>query len=70
MRKAVSEMFRDYESLQTLARNFAGRSFDLNNSADRHAMNQHAEFAASGGVEGAGRSRVRVSPSVWQTLAG
>ena len=31
-------MFRDYESLQTLARNFAGRSFDLNNSTDRHAM--------------------------------
>ena len=31
-------MFRDYQSLQTLAKNFAGRSFDLNNSADRHAM--------------------------------
>ena len=31
-------MFRDYESLQTLAKNFAGRSFDLNNSADRYAM--------------------------------
>jgi hypothetical protein len=31
-------MFRDYESLQTLAKDFAGRSFDLNNSADRHAL--------------------------------
>ena len=31
-------MFRDYESLQSLAKNFAGRSFDLNNSADRHAL--------------------------------
>lgn len=31
-------MFRDFESLQTLARNFAGRSYDLNNSSDRQAM--------------------------------
>ena len=31
-------MFRDYESLQSLAKNFAGRSFDLNNSTDRHAL--------------------------------
>jgi hypothetical protein len=31
-------MFRDYESLQSLAKNFAGRSFDLNNSADRYAL--------------------------------
>jgi hypothetical protein len=31
-------MFRDYESLQSLARDFRGRSFDLNNSADRHAL--------------------------------
>jgi hypothetical protein len=31
-------MFRDYESLQALARDFGGRSFDLNNSADRHAL--------------------------------
>jgi hypothetical protein len=31
-------MFRDYQSLQSLAKNFAGRSFDLNNSFDRHAM--------------------------------
>ena len=32
------KMFRDYESLQSLARDFGGRSFDLNNSADRHAL--------------------------------
>lgn len=31
-------MFGDYESLQALAKNFAGRSFDLNNSSDRQAM--------------------------------
>jgi hypothetical protein len=31
-------MFRDYESLQSLAKNFAGRSFDLNNSSDRQAL--------------------------------
>lgn len=31
-------MFRDYESLQSLAKNFAGRSFDLNNSTDRQAL--------------------------------
>jgi hypothetical protein len=31
-------MFRDYDSLQSLAKNFAGRSYDLNNSADRHAL--------------------------------
>jgi len=31
-------MFREYESLQSLAKNFAGRSFDLNNSADRQAL--------------------------------
>jgi hypothetical protein len=31
-------MFRDYESLQTLANNFGGRSFDLNNSSDRYAL--------------------------------
>lgn len=31
-------MFRDYESLQSLANHFAGRSFDLNNSSDRHAL--------------------------------
>jgi hypothetical protein len=29
---------RDYESLQTLARNFAGRSFDLNIPADRYEL--------------------------------
>ena len=31
-------MFRDYEALQSLAKNFAGRSFDLNNAADRQAF--------------------------------
>jgi hypothetical protein len=31
-------MFRDYASLQTLAKSFAGRSFDLNNSSDRQAL--------------------------------
>ena len=31
-------MFRDYASLQSLAKNFAGRSFDLNNAADRQAL--------------------------------
>lgn len=31
-------MFRDYASLQLLAQNFAGRSFDLNNSNDRQAL--------------------------------
>ena len=31
-------MFRDYASLQTLAKTFAGRSFDLNNSSDRQAL--------------------------------
>ena len=29
---------RDYESLQALARNFAGRSFNLDNPNDRHAL--------------------------------
>ena len=36
--EARQRMFRDYESLQSLARNFGGRSFDLNNSADRQAF--------------------------------
>jgi len=31
-------MFHDYDSLQLLAKNFAGRSFDLNNSTDRQAF--------------------------------
>jgi hypothetical protein len=31
-------MFRDYASLQSLAKNFAGRSFDLNNSSDRQTL--------------------------------
>jgi hypothetical protein len=31
-------MFHDYESLQSLAKNFGGRSFDLNSSADRQAF--------------------------------
>jgi len=32
------KLFRDYESLQALANNFGGRSYDLNNSPDRQAM--------------------------------
>lgn len=32
------KLFRDYQSLQNLAKNFAGRSFDLSNPADRQAM--------------------------------
>ena len=32
------KLFRDYDSLQSLARNFGGRSYDLNNSTDRQAM--------------------------------
>ena len=31
-------MFRDYQALQALAQNFTGRSFDLNNAADRQAL--------------------------------
>jgi hypothetical protein len=31
-------LFRDYESLQTLAKDFRGRSFDLENPADRQAL--------------------------------
>jgi hypothetical protein len=31
-------LFRDFDSLKTLAKNFAGRSYDLANSADRQAM--------------------------------
>jgi hypothetical protein len=31
-------LFRDYDSLQTLAKNFGGRSYDLDNPADRQAM--------------------------------
>lgn len=31
-------LFRDYDSLQTLAKNFGGRSHDLGNPADRQAM--------------------------------
>ena len=31
-------MFRDYQSLQSLAKNLGGRSFDLNNSSDRQAL--------------------------------
>lgn len=33
-----AQLFREYESLQTLARHFRGRSFDLNNPADRQAL--------------------------------
>jgi hypothetical protein len=31
-------LLRDYESLQTLAKNFAGRSFNLDDAADRYAL--------------------------------
>ncbi len=31
-------MFRDYESLQSLAKDFGGRSFDLTNASDRQAL--------------------------------
>jgi hypothetical protein len=31
-------LFRDYESLKTLARSFAGRSYDLDSSTDRQAL--------------------------------
>jgi hypothetical protein len=33
-----SPLFRDYDSLQTLARNFGGRSFDLDDSNDRETL--------------------------------
>jgi hypothetical protein len=32
------QMFHDYESLQSLAKHFAGRSFDLSNAFDRQAL--------------------------------
>ncbi len=32
------KLFRDYESLQALAKNFAGRSYELDSSSDRQAM--------------------------------
>ena len=32
------KMFRNYESLQRLAQNFAGRSYEMRNAADRKAM--------------------------------
>jgi hypothetical protein len=32
------QLFRDYESLQTLAKNFGGRSYNLQNPSDREAM--------------------------------
>ena len=31
-------LFRDYESLQSLAKNFGGRTYDLDNPSDRQAM--------------------------------
>ena len=31
-------LFRDYESLQSLAKNFGGRSFDINSPSDRQAL--------------------------------
>src|SRR2546422_2704354 len=33
-----SKLLRDYESLQTLAKNFRGRSFNLDDSSDRQAL--------------------------------
>jgi hypothetical protein len=35
---ARERLFRDYESLQTLAKDFRGRSFDLENPADRQEL--------------------------------
>ena len=32
------KLFRDYESLQTLAKNFGGRSYNLDNPSDRQAL--------------------------------
>lgn len=32
------KLFRDYESLQTLSKNFGGRSFNLDNPSDREAL--------------------------------
>ena len=32
------ELFRDYDSLQVLAKNFAGRSYDLNDPSDRKTL--------------------------------
>ena len=32
------KLFRDYEALQALAKNFGGRSYDLNNPSDRQAL--------------------------------
>jgi hypothetical protein len=34
-------LLRDYESLQTLAKNFGGQSYDLHDSSDRQAMKVH-----------------------------
>jgi D-alanyl-D-alanine dipeptidase len=31
-------LFRDYESLRSLARNFGGRTYDIDNASDRQAM--------------------------------
>jgi hypothetical protein len=31
-------LLRDYEALQTLAKNFGGRSYDVNSSSDRHEL--------------------------------
>ena len=32
------KLFRDYEALQALAKNFGGRSYDINNPSDRQAL--------------------------------
>jgi hypothetical protein len=37
-RESRQKLFRDYESLQELARNLAGRSYDISSPSDREAM--------------------------------
>ncbi len=36
-----NRLFQDYVSLQELAKNFGGRSYDINNASDRHALKVH-----------------------------
>ena len=42
-RRAGKDCLRDYESLQALAKNFGGRSFNLDNASDRQAL--ESEYA-------------------------
>lgn len=37
-RDSRQKLLRDYDSLQVLAKNFGGRSYDIQNPSDRHAM--------------------------------